>query len=121
MQKVDQVTGMTPAAVKKLIRHHIQVYWRDLLPAYDEMVSKPSSRLYYDGPPFTIVEKTEDYAKKLRYMKIEEDIDVDEAPIYLKSNVRPDAPQSQADATAEKRPHSGGSTSASSTVQKRRK
>ena len=42
VQKVDQVTGMTPATIKKLIRHHIQVHWRDLIPAYDEMVSKPS-------------------------------------------------------------------------------
>jgi hypothetical protein len=122
VQKVDQVTGFTPAGVKRMIRHHIQQSWCDLLPAYDQMASKPSLLLYYDGPPITIVEKTAEYALKVRYMKVEEDIDVQEAPIFLMHNVSQGGTPRNADPTAEKRAHPGGSTSPStSSVQKRRK
>jgi hypothetical protein len=121
VQKIDHVTGLTPAGVKRMIRHHIQQNWCDLLPAYDEMASAPSLLLYYVGPPITIVEKTPDYIAKVQYLKVVEDLDVKEAPIYLYNVSQGETPRN-ADPTAEKRAHPGGSTSPStSTVQKRRK
>ena len=83
VQKINQVTGLTPAGVKRMICHHIQQNWCDLLPAYDEMASTPSLLLYYVSPPITIVEKTLDYIAKVQYLKVVEDLDVKEAPIYL--------------------------------------
>ena len=120
VQKVDHVTGITPAGVKRLIHRHIKQFWCDILPAYEEMSSNPSLVLYYDGPPIAIVEKTPEYFEKSRLMKVEEDIDVKEDPIYLIHDLN--VTTSNAEPTAEKRAHAGGSTSPLKTsVQKRRK
>ena len=119
VQQVDRMKGITPAAVKKLIRHHIKHFWCDVLPAFDKMVENPSAVLYYVGPTIEIVAKTPDFLARAQSMTIEEESDFKDAPIFLCSN----APTPLiVEPTAEKRTHVGGLTSPStSSVPKRRK
>jgi hypothetical protein len=59
-QRQSRLVGITPFQVKKMFRRHIQICWPDLLPAFDHLLTKLSSFLYYIGPPIRIIRKTKD-------------------------------------------------------------
>ena len=90
-----QVEGINPDIVKKIIRHHIRTSWSDLLPAFDQMLEKPSLFLYYDGPQFRIFRKTPFRLAEQHLLNVTESHDLHSAPIYLdkpQGDLLPDHP-----------------------------
>jgi hypothetical protein len=85
VQQHDKMVGITPVGVKRVIRHHIQTSWANLLPAFDQLVDKPSQFLHYTGPAFRIIRKTPFRLAEENLLDCTEDLDFDAAPIYLAS------------------------------------
>lgn len=100
VQQYDKLKGINPDAVKRVVRHHIQTSWADLLPAFDKLVHEPSSFLYHNGPPIRIIRKTPFRLAEENLMDRTEALDFDSTPLYntAQEDLLPEYP-------AEKRSH----------------
>jgi hypothetical protein len=83
VQKHDGIPGITPSAVKKMIRRHIQNCWADILAGFDLVSSDPSPFLYHIGPPIEIIEKTPLRLAEANLTHRTEYIDYAPEPIYI--------------------------------------
>ena len=82
VQRLDPISGLTPAALKRKIRKHLESCWPELVPAFNSELSCSSPFLYYAGPRFEVVHRARanvsnrlehiDYQGQPLYMSIEE-------------------------------------------------
>jgi hypothetical protein len=82
VQRQDPVVGISPSAVRKKLRHHIQSCWSEMVPAFDILVTNPSPFLYYTGPPIRIIRKLPLLLVQEGLLDRAEDIDYLPAPIF---------------------------------------
>jgi hypothetical protein len=124
VQPLDRIHGITPSGVKKMIRRHIEHFWCDLLPSFDQLTTDPSPVLYYVGPPIKIIEKTPESLAQASLLGCREQIDYQNAPIYLMLEAARNAVPPSVIQSAKKREHvptsPTNSPSTSKTVKRRK-
>ena len=97
VQQQDKLKGITPAAVRKVLRHHLDMAWTDLVPGFERLLQDPPLFLYWRGPDFRIIRKTPFRLLAEGLLDTIEVIELDSNPIYI------EAPQLVPDRPAQKR------------------
>jgi hypothetical protein len=86
VQRQDKLQGISPLKVNKMILHHIQTSWPDLVPAFEQLIANPPSYLSYTGPTFRIFRTTHFRLEEeglLNNPLCTESHDYEPAPIYV--------------------------------------
>jgi hypothetical protein len=83
VQEVDELEGITPGGVKRVILNHIQTSWTDLVPAFEQLFNQPPPFLYHVGPTFHIFKKTAFQLENKGLVDSIESLDIDSTSIYV--------------------------------------
>jgi hypothetical protein len=121
VQRQDKLKGISPTAVRRVLRHHLDMVWGPLVPRFEQLLEDPPLFLYWRGPDFRIVRKTPFRLLAEGLVDTEEVFQLDSDPIYVEAPQEPLIP----DNPAHKRTSKDGPTSPPSPsrhrVAKRRK